>query len=353
MTNVYPRPVMFAQRYVVVLLGCFALYAAQPQVAYALRPRPPLRFEIKTVEPSTGKRKTTYAVGEPVAVVFTLTNRGRRVRKIKELQDTGIPLTLTWRYNRSDRIDSREGMRGGTGGSYTTPDGTTFWTSRDPRHTVISPGQTIKVEIDDLRRFFAIGLDDGEYTLTATYEGGLRARCSFKVVIDEARSVPILERMVRNGADGSGRWADIYLGLIRQPSISGRIAVARGRGLKGVTIYIGGSEKTNIETRSDGLFDLTHLIRGGTYTLTPSLEGYTFIPSSRTIRNLTSKLRGVNFTARRIPASVSRATEGGQRAGGRPPAFDKPEAPGAERVTSNLHSRRACRGVRARVGSRL
>lgn len=345
----YPRFVLPAKKHFIAVLGCLALCAAQSPAASALRPRPPLRLEIKTVDPSTGKRKTTYSLGEVVSVVFTLTNRGRTVRRIKELSDTEIRVKLTWQYNRSDRIDFREGVRGGTGGAYTTPDGDTFWTSRDPRYTEISPGQTIKVGIDDLRRFFAISLGDGEYTLTADYGDGLLARCSFKVVIDEARSVPILERMVKNGNDGWGTWAENYLRLIRQPSISGRIAVARGKGLKGVFISVTGSEKTNIETRADGLYELTHMMPGGTYTLTPSLEGYTFDPPRRTITNLTSKLAGVNFTAKRIPSASSAFAEEESPPTGASSKCDKGDAFGAEYVISYLQSWRSCRADAASV----
>ena len=296
----------FVMAHFVALLACLALSAAQPAESLAQQLRPSFKFEIKTVDPSTGQSKTTYSVGETVSVVFSLTNQGGAVRKIEELQDTEIPVVLTWKRSRGDDIETREGVRGGTGDAYTTPEGTTVWTSRKARSTVISPGQTINVTIDDLRRFFATHLDDGEYTLTATYSNELQARCSFKIVVDEARSLPLLERMAKND-DGSEVWAAFYLRFIRQPSISGRVALPGGKGLKEVWISVAGPEKTNIETRSGGRYELISLIPGGTYTLTPSLEGYTFNPPSRTVTNLTSKLAGVNFTARRV-RSVSSAT---------------------------------------------
>lgn len=295
---------MPARRILTALLGCLALCAARPPKVSARDPRSHLRFEIRTVEPSTGRRKTSYAVGETVSVVFELTNRGREARKIRELQDTEIRVRLTWKYNRSDRVDSQEGVRGGTGGSYTSPGGGTVWTSRPALYTTIQAGQTLKIGIDDLARFFATHLDDGVYTLTADYPGGLRARCSFRVVIDEAVSVPVLERLLRDETGEHGSWAAAYLAQIRRPSISGRVA-ARGVGLKGVFILVRGTEKTNIETRSGGLYDLMGLTSGGTYTLTPSLEGYTFDPPSRTVTNLTTKLSGVNFTARRARLSFN------------------------------------------------
>ena len=312
-----------AQAYFIALLVCFTLLITQSPAALALQSRSSLEFEIKTVNPSTGKRKTIYALGETVSVVFTLTNQGRTARKIKDLQDTDIPVKLTLRRNRSDNIDIREGIRGGTGGAYSTPEGNTIWTSRAPRYTVISPGHTIKVEIDDLRRFFGNQLDDGKYTLSAKYNDGLQAQCSFKIVIDEGKTIPILEEMSKNKTDGSERWADSYLRLIRQPAISGRIATTRGKGLKGVWISVTGSEKTNIETEFNGFYDLTRLISGGTYTLTPSLEGYTFDPPSRTIRSLTSKLASVNFTAKRILTNHHAASEAGNSMVKTSPSFYK------------------------------
>ena len=302
---------VLARTHFIALLGCCALLTAQSPTTFALHSRSSLSFEIKTVNPSTGKRKTIYSLGETVSVVITLTNQGRTARKIKDLQDTEISIKLTLRRNRSDDIDIREGIRGGTGGAYSTPEGNTIWTSRAPRYTVISPGQTLKVEIDDLRRFFGNQLDDGKYTLSAKYKDGLQAQCSFQIVIDEGKTVPILERMSKDKTDGSERWVDSYLRLIRQPAISGRIATTRGKGLKGVWISITGSEKTNIETEFNGFYDLTRLISGGTYTLTPSLEGYTFSPQSRTIRNLTSKLTNVNFKAKRILTNSHAVSETG------------------------------------------
>jgi hypothetical protein len=312
-----------ARAHFIVLLGCCTLLTAQSPATFALQSRSSLCFEIKTVNPSTSKRKTIYSLGETVSVVFTLTNQGRTARKIKDLQDTEIPIKITLRRNRSDKIDIHEGIRGGTGGAYSTPEGDTIWTSRDPRYRVIYPGQTLKVEIEDLGRFFGNQLDDGKYTLSAKYNDRLQAQCSFKIVINEGKTIPILERMSKDKTDSSERWADSYLKLIRQPAISGRIATTRHKGLKGVWISVTGSEKTNIETEFNGLYDLTRLISGGTYTLTPSLEGYTFSPRSRTIRNLTSKLTSVNFTAKRILTSYHAVSETGNLMVKASSTFDK------------------------------
>ena len=79
------------------------------------------------------------------------------------------------------------------------------------------------------------------------------------------------------------------------PAISGRITLSpSGTGLDGVTMTAdngGGSTTTN----SSGDFSLT-VTSGWSGTLTPSLTGYTFTPSSKTFSNVTAN-QNQNFTA--------------------------------------------------------
>jgi chitodextrinase len=289
----------------------------------AARPRQaaPLKFEIKAVDSATGKRKSRYFLGETVSIVFTLTNQDRRARTITELQDTEIRVKLISLHDDEDTLDAREGVRGGTSGSYVNPNGTIEWTAREPRKLTLSPGQSVSVTIDDLGRFFARRLQNGNHTFTAVYNYSLKAAISFRIVIDEAKSIPLLEKMaaqpVRNGAEDDGLWASIYLRQIRQPSISGRVTDTGGKPLKGVRISVTGSEKTGFDTRSNGRYNLTQMTKGGTYTLTPSLHwfgkhseaNYTFDPPSRTVTNLQSKLTSMDFTATRVRASTNVAYE--------------------------------------------
>lgn len=289
----------------------------------AARPRPaaPLKFEIKAVDSATGKHKSKFFLGETVSIVFTLTNQGRRSRTITELQDTEIRVKLISLHDDEDTLDTREGIRGSTGGSYVNRNGSVEWTTREPRKLTLSPGQSVSVTIDDLGRFFARRLQNGNHTFTAVYNYSLKSAISFQIVIDEAKSIPVLEKMaaapVRNGAEDDRLWADIYLRQIRQPSISGRVTDTGGKPLKGVRVSVTGSEKTAFDTRSNGRYNLTQMTQGGTYTLTPSLHwfgkhseaNYTFDPPSRTVTNLNSKLTGVDFTATRLRASTNVAYE--------------------------------------------
>ena len=285
----------------VALTGCLMLFVAG-EVETATTHRQPaasLKFEMKVVDTVTGKPKSKFFLGETVSVKFTLTNHDRLARTLTELQDTEIPVKLDYVLDDEDPSAPLEGVRGGTGGSYVNPDGTVIWTSREPDQRVLAPGQSVSVKIDDLGRFFARRLQNGTYTLTAVYDKSLKVKVSFRIVIDEAKSIPALEKMtaapIRNGDESDRNWAKVFLREIRQPSIGGRITTADGKALKEVFIYVTGSEKTNIETRSNGRYHLTQMIRGGTYTLIPSLEGYTFRPSSRTMTNLNSEDAGRGF----------------------------------------------------------
>lgn len=303
----------------VALIACSLLLGAGGITA-AARPglRAPLKFEIKVVDSATGERKSKYFLGETVSVVFTLTNQGRHARIISELQDTSIPYQLVSMVE--DTPQTLTGSRGGTGGSYATPDGTVYWTDRAPRKMTLAPGQSVSVRIDDLGRGVSRRLEDGDHTLTATYGDSLKAKVSFRIVIDEAKSIPLLEKMAAAPApngDGSDRiWASFHLREIRQPSLSGLVTDTAGKSLKDVRISVTGPQNAAYETRWNGRYYLSQLIHGRTYTLTPSLRragsfdaDYTFEPPSRTITNLNSKLTGLDFKATRVRASMNVASE--------------------------------------------
>jgi PKD repeat protein len=70
-------------------------------------------------------------------------------------------------------------------------------------------------------------------------------------------------------------------------SVSGTIATSGGAGINGVTVSTGSTSTT---TNASGAYTLSSLANG-TYTLTPSLSGYSFSPSS-----LSVTVNGANFT---------------------------------------------------------
>jgi subtilisin family serine protease len=75
-------------------------------------------------------------------------------------------------------------------------------------------------------------------------------------------------------------------------SVSGTITNGSGTGISGVTVSNGTVSAT---TNSSGAYTLTGLANA-TYTLTPSLSGYTFSPASRSVTVNGANVTGVNFT---------------------------------------------------------
>ncbi len=75
-------------------------------------------------------------------------------------------------------------------------------------------------------------------------------------------------------------------------SVSGTITNSAGTGISGVTVSNGTVSAT---TNSSGAYTLTGLANA-TYTLTPSLGGYTFSPASRSVTVNGANVTGINFT---------------------------------------------------------
>ncbi|MGN6517867.1 MAG: pre-peptidase C-terminal domain-containing protein [Dokdonella sp.] len=93
-------------------------------------------------------------------------------------------------------------------------------------------------------------------------------------------------------------------------SVSGTVTTGAGVGIAGVTVGTGSASTT---TNSSGAYTLGGLANG-TYTLTPSLSGYTFSPSSSRVTISGANVSGTNFTgtAANVPpvANFSYTTNG-------------------------------------------
>ena len=75
-------------------------------------------------------------------------------------------------------------------------------------------------------------------------------------------------------------------------TISGTVTTSAGAGIAGVVVSTGSASAT---TNSSGAYTLTGLANA-TYTLTPSLSGYTFSPTSRSVTVSSANVAGQNFT---------------------------------------------------------
>ena len=85
-----------------------------------------------------------------------------------------------------------------------------------------------------------------------------------------------------------------YQFTVASYTISGKVTLG-GSGLSGVTVTLSGSQTGTSTTDGSGNYSFT-LQAGGTYTITPSLAGYAFTPSSQTFNNLSAN-QTVDFTA--------------------------------------------------------
>jgi hypothetical protein len=80
-----------------------------------------------------------------------------------------------------------------------------------------------------------------------------------------------------------------------------------GSALPGVTVTASGGHSQTVTTNSNGVYTLTNVVYGTTnITITPSMTGHTFTPSSRTINGpVTSNISGQDFTGALLTFTVS------------------------------------------------
>ncbi len=86
-------------------------------------------------------------------------------------------------------------------------------------------------------------------------------------------------------------------------SISGRVTY-NGSGLSGVTVSLTGAASSSRTTDSNGNYTFLGL-QNGTYTITPSKEGYSFSPTSLQVTVSGANVTGKDFTATQIPPTTN------------------------------------------------
>ena len=89
-------------------------------------------------------------------------------------------------------------------------------------------------------------------------------------------------------------------------SVSGSVTNSAGTGIAGVTVSNGSASAT---TSSTGAYTLSGLANGS-YTLTPSLSGYTFSPTSRSVTVNSGNVTGQNFTGTASTSGTQTYTNG-------------------------------------------
>ena len=128
------------------------------------------------------------------------------------------------------------------------------------------------------------GLTGTSYSLSYSYNQG-----------DQVKSVNY------HGTTGYAPGAPLtygHFGFTGAPpyTLSGVVTNAQGQAVAGATVTLSGAASGTTTTNGGGQFSFGNL-QGGTYTLTPTLAGYVFNPSSITYNDLQKSWTNANFTA--------------------------------------------------------
>jgi hypothetical protein len=87
-----------------------------------------------------------------------------------------------------------------------------------------------------------------------------------------------------------------FAGTLLNYSISGRVTVGAS-GLSGVTVTLSGDQSGSTVTDGNGNYSFPNVAGDGNYSVTPSLTGYTFNPTSRSFANLSGNQTLADFAA--------------------------------------------------------
>jgi len=96
-------------------------------------------------------------------------------------------------------------------------------------------------------------------------------------------------------------WITGIVSLVSSYSISGTV------GVPGAVVSYSGPKFGSVIAGSGGVYSIPNLV-AGTYTITPSLAGYTFSPTSHSETITSANITGVNFTATKSAITSARFT---------------------------------------------
>jgi hypothetical protein len=78
-------------------------------------------------------------------------------------------------------------------------------------------------------------------------------------------------------------------------TISGTFLTAAGKGITGVSVKLTGTSTATLTTGATGAYQFANLTAPGTYTVTPTLANYTFVPASKTYTTVSADQPTQNF----------------------------------------------------------
>ncbi len=153
----------------------------------------------------------------------------------------------------------------------------------------LTGASTASVTTNSSGAFTITGLASGEYTITPVKTGYKFTPSSAAVTVSGGDvTVPDFTAT----ADSSSRY-----------SISGTVS---GDVKYQVLVTLSGDGSATTKTDKNGNYTLSNLV-AGSYTVTPSLSGYTFSPSSLSPTISTANITGQNFTATAVPVLYDQA----------------------------------------------
>jgi CSLREA domain-containing protein len=143
--------------------------------------------------------------------------------------------------------------------------------------TVARTGGT-SVTTDTNGNYSFTGVANGTYTITPSKAGTTFTPTSKSVTVNNANVANV---------NFAGSTSSSF-------TISGRVVFSTGTGISGVTVTRSGSA-TPVTTDANGNYTFTN-VAVGSYTITPSKSGYSFIPTSKVVSVSSSNVANVNFT---------------------------------------------------------
>lgn len=153
----------------------------------------------------------------------------------------------------------------------------------------VTGAATASATTDASGNYSVTGLYDGSYTVTPSKTGYTFNPASSAVTV--------------SGANIAGKNFVATANAASTYSITGAVS---GSVLSGVTITLSGAGSATTTTNASGNYTFSGLVNGN-YTVTPSMSGYTFSPTSAAANVSGANISGTNFVATASPATYSQA----------------------------------------------